>query len=134
MVIGIGTDIVSIDRIQAMSEGAVARVLTADEAAYCAKYPRAGERIAGRFAAKEAILKALGTGWGQGLGWDQLEILPDELGSPRVTLRGEAHRRMLALGASHCFITISHEKTYAVAFAVLVRQEAIDPSLTQTSP
>jgi len=119
MVIGIGTDIVEVGRIRDLSAAAVKRVLTEGEEEYCQRYNPSHERIAGRFAAKEAIFKALGTGWGQGVGWSQIEILPDELGAPVVTLTGAARERMLALGASRCLLSISHQSEYAVAFALL---------------
>jgi holo-[acyl-carrier protein] synthase len=119
MVKGIGTDITSIERIRDLSQGAISRVLTPQEEAYCRQHTDPFERIAGRFAAKEAIFKALGTGWAQGLGWNQIEILPDSLGAPQATLTGPAANRMATIGATRCFISISHEKLFAVAFAVL---------------
>lgn len=133
MVVGIGTDIVSVQRIRDLSPGAVERFLTEKEQAYCRKHADPSERMAGRFAAKEAILKALGTGWAHGLGWHQMEILPDENGAPKVILSGAAHERLLFLGANHCHISISHEKLFAVAFAVLQGPGTLDPALTQTS-
>ena len=99
MVIGIGTDITHIERIKKLSPEAVARLLTTSEAEYCNRYATAHERVAGRFAAKEAILKALGTGWSQGIGWQQIEILPDGSGAPIVTLSGKALEKFLNLGA-----------------------------------
>ena len=119
MVIGIGTDICHIERIKKLAPEAVTRVLTPSEAAYCGKYAAAHERIAGRFAAKEAILKALGTGWSAGLGWSQIEILPDAAGAPLVTLTGAARERLSSLGATRCLVSISHHGEYAVAFAII---------------
>lgn len=120
MIAGIGTDIAHIERIKKLSPEALARILTEREAEYCARHVAAPhERHAGRFAAKEAILKALGTGIGQGVGWKQIEILPDASGAPQVTLRGAALARLAALGATRCRVSISHQGDYAVAFAVL---------------
>ncbi len=119
MVKGIGTDITHIERIKKLSLEALDRILTDQEAAYCRRFQAAHERIAGRFAAKEAILKALGTGWSQGIGWRQIEILPDDLGAPIVTLSGQALERMALLGATRCHVSISHQGDYAVAFAVI---------------
>ncbi len=133
MVVGIGTDIVSVQRIRDLSPGAVERFLTPEEQVYCLRHADPSERMAGRFAAKEAILKALGTGWALGLGWHQMEILPNEKGAPLVTLTGAAQQRMLFLGASHCLISISHEKLFAVAFAILQGPPGLDSVLTQTS-
>jgi holo-[acyl-carrier protein] synthase len=119
MVIGIGTDIAHIERIKKLTPEAVARLLTAPEAEYCARFQAKEERIAGRFAAKEAILKALGTGWSQGLGWGQIEILPDAAGAPVATLTGAALARLIGLGATRCLVSISHQGEYAVAFAII---------------
>lgn len=119
MVIGIGTDICHIERIKKSSPEAVARILTPAEAEYCGRYANPHERIAGRFAAKEAILKAFGTGWSEGLGWGQIEILPDAAGAPLVTLSGAAREKFAALGATRCLVSISHQGEYAVAFAVV---------------
>lgn len=119
MVKGIGTDISHIERIKKLAPEAVSRILTEPEAEYCGRYPAPHERVAGRFAAKEAILKALGTGWSQGIGWRQIEILPDASGAPVASLSGKALERMLSMGATHCLVSISHQGDYAVAFAVL---------------
>jgi holo-[acyl-carrier protein] synthase len=119
MVIGIGTDICHIERIKKLAPGAVDRVLTPAEAGYCGRFASPHERIAGRFAAKEAILKALGTGWSGGLGWGQIEILPDPAGAPLVTLTGAARDRLASLGATRCLVSISHHGEYAVAFAII---------------
>ncbi len=119
MVIGIGTDIAHIERIKKLSLEAIARFLTGPEADYCARFQARDERIAGRFAAKEAILKALGTGWSQGLGWGQIEILPNASGAPVVTLTGAALDKLNSLGATRCLVSISHQGEYAVAFAII---------------
>ncbi|MBW8888619.1 MAG: holo-ACP synthase [Fibrobacteres bacterium] len=119
MVKGIGTDICHIERIKKLAPEAVARILTPSEAEYCGRYTSPHERIAGRFAAKEAILKALGTGWSGGLGWGQMEILPDTSGAPLVTLTGAAHAKLRELGATRCLVSISHQAEYAVAFAII---------------
>lgn len=119
MVVGIGTDISHIERIKKLSPEAVSKILTGPEEEYCNRYRARDERIAGRFAAKEAILKALGTGWSQGLGWGQIEILPDAAGAPIATLSGAALDRLHTLGATRCLVSISHQGEYAVAFAII---------------
>ncbi len=119
MLKGIGTDITHIERIKKLSPEALRRILTDREAEYCNRFQPPHDRIAGRFAAKEAILKALGTGWSQGIGWQQIEILPDPAGAPQATLRGPALARMTSVGATHCRVSISHQGDYAVAFATL---------------
>lgn len=97
----------------------MARLLTPAERAYCAAHADPAERIAGRFAAKEAVLKALGTGLAGGASWKHVEILPDAAGAPRVTFHGAVARTLRARGATHCHISISHQGDYAVAFAIL---------------
>ena len=78
------------------------------------------QHVGGLFAAKEAVLKALGTGWAEGLGLRQVEIVRNELGAPSVVLHGAARERCTQLGAQGPpRISISHERTVAVAFAVL---------------
>lgn len=119
MVAGIGTDITHIERIKKLSPEALDRILTERESEYCNRFQSPHERVAGRFAAKEAILKALGTGWSQGIGWQQIEILPDPSGAPQATLRGPALARLASLGATRCRVSISHQGDYAVAFAIL---------------
>lgn len=119
MVKGIGTDIVHIERIKNLAPEVVARILTPKEGAYCDRFTPPHERIAGRFAAKEALFKALGTGWAQGLGWQQIEILPDSSGAPIVALYGAALAKLGEIGASRCLVSISHQGDYAMAFALL---------------
>lgn len=119
MVKGIGVDIVSVERMRRLADAAIARILTPAEEAYCRKHQDPYERIAGRFAAKEAILKALGTGWAQGLGFGQIEIMPDASGAPVAVFSGATAARFADLGATRCHLSISHEKLFAVAYALL---------------
>ena len=77
------------------------------------------ERLAGRWAAKEAAMKALGTGLSQGIRWRDLEILPDELGKPILHLHGQARARAEALGANNMHVSITHSATLAVAQVIL---------------
>jgi holo-[acyl-carrier protein] synthase len=119
MIAGIGTDIVAVGRITKLRPAAIARLLTPRETEYCRRFKNRQERTAGRFAAKEAILKALGTGLSSGITWHHIEILPDISGAPQATLTGAALERMSRLGATHCHVSISHQKKYAVAFAVI---------------
>src|SRR5471030_629212 len=100
MIVGVGTDIALIARIRKLRPAAVARLLTSKEKAYCNRYADAHMRVAGRFAAKEAILKAMGTGLAAGITWKQIEILPDSKGAPSVTFSGAAQRQLRILGAT----------------------------------
>lgn len=123
MIAGVGTDIVRIERIRKLRPAAVARLLTPAEEEYCRRHAAFEERVAGRFAAKEAILKALGCGLGGGVTWRQIEILPDENGAPRARFTGAVARKLAALapkrGATRCHLSISHDGDYAVAYVVL---------------
>lgn len=120
---GIGTDIVSINRIKTVyekqGERFMNRVLTKDEQALFVKRKYSMSFLANRFAAKEAIAKALGTGIAKGVNFVDIEILPDDLGSPIAALSNVAQERLLNIGASTVHISISDEVNYAVAFAVL---------------
>jgi holo-[acyl-carrier protein] synthase len=119
MIKGVGVDICSIARMRDLKPEVVGRLLTEKEKVYCNGFANAAERVAGRFAAKEAILKALGTGWSEGLGWQQIEILANAAGAPKAVLSGPALDKLNQCGATECHVSISHEKEYAVAFAVL---------------
>ncbi|HLX64305.1 MAG TPA: holo-ACP synthase [Planctomycetota bacterium] len=123
MIVGVGIDLIELERIQAVyerhRERFVSRILTASERAYVLKYADPTQRLAGRWAAKEAALKALGTGLAQGIGWRDVEILPDEHGKPLLTLHGKALERAAALGARVFHVTISHSITLAIAQVIL---------------
>jgi len=127
-IIGIGTDIVECERIGRMIEehGEVflGRVLTPHEIRYCQERKRVIEHVAGRWAAKEAILKCLGTGWKKGMCWTDMEIRNDPDGAPHVLLCGAAKERAQALGIGDLLITISHCREYATAFAVAMSKKA----------
>ena len=119
MIVGIGTDIALVARIRKLRPAAVVRLLTSGEQTYCNRFADAPMRVAGRFAAKEAILKAMGTGLSGGITWKQIEILPDSKGAPHATFSGAAQRRLRVLGATRCHLSISHQGDHAVAFALL---------------
>jgi holo-[acyl-carrier protein] synthase len=116
--LSVGVDIIEIARIQrAVNRWGgrfLERVYTPAEVAYCRG--RVSE-LAARFAAKEAISKALGTGL-RGIDWREMEILPDERGKPLVTLHGRARRRAESLGLSYFAVSLSHSREYAVASVV----------------
>lgn len=115
MITGIGADIIEISRIRtALSNhpSFASKVFTSAEQEYCKKYSDPSERFAGRFAAKEAIAKALG----QSLSWQDVEILPDIHGKPTVSLMNKA--RDVAEGRM-VMVTIAHCREYAVAYAVV---------------
>jgi len=74
---------------------------------------------AARFAAKEAAMKALGTGWGGGVAWREIEIIVSETGAPGICLQGRALRRMIEIGARRAHVSLSHSREMAVAQVVL---------------
>jgi holo-[acyl-carrier protein] synthase len=120
---GIGTDIVQIERIRQVyakqQERFVQRLLTPEEQQVFQQRKCSMSYLANRFAAKEAISKALGTGIAKGIRFTDIEILPSDQGAPVVNLYGKAHAHLLALGAVEVMVSLSDEKDYAVAFAVL---------------
>lgn len=123
-IVGIGTDIVECVRIGQMIEkhGEVflTRVYTPDEIRYCQRRKHSIEHFAGRWAAKEAILKCLGTGWSKGLCWTDMEVRNEPAGAPKVYLSGAAQGRACDLGVANILLTISHCRDYATAYALAV--------------
>jgi holo-[acyl-carrier protein] synthase len=123
-IVGIGTDIVECARIAKMIEEHgdtfFARVFTPREVAYCRAKKNGTENFAGRWAAKEAILKCLGTGWRKGICWTDMEIFNEPDGAPRLYLAGEAGAQADRLNISDIHITISHCREYATAYALAV--------------
>jgi holo-[acyl-carrier protein] synthase len=122
-IIGHGIDIVEIERIRRLieehGERFLDRVFTAGEQAYCrANKKRTLEHYAGRFAAKEAVLKVLGTGWRGGIAWTDVEIVKDPSGQPKVVLSGECARIATELRISRWHVSISHIETHATASAM----------------
>lgn len=124
-ILGIGTDIVECIRIARMIEthGEVflTRVFTGREIRYCQERKRATEHFSGRWAAKEAILKCLGTGWRKGMCWTDIEVRNNGEGAPKVYLGGAAKERAETLGIADILISISHCRAYATAQAIALR-------------
>lgn len=125
-IVGHGIDIVETARIRQSveehGERFLDRVYTPSEQAYCSRNTkRYFEHLAGRFAAKEAVLKVLGTGWRGGIAWTDIEILPEPSGQPKVRLTGESLRIATELGIAQWHISISHIETHATASAIGLR-------------
>ncbi|MCX7780001.1 MAG: holo-ACP synthase [Negativicutes bacterium] len=121
MIIGIGIDIIEVSRIAAAlrSDAFRQRVFTAGEQAYCSSRGKgSAASYAARFAGKEAVLKALGTGFSGGT-WQDIEILPDDLGQPRVTLAGYFQTVAQQKGIERIFISLTHTREYAAAQVVM---------------
>jgi len=126
-IVGIGTDIVECHRIGRMIEQHgelfLQRVYTPREIRYCQARKHATEHFAGRWAAKEAVLKCLGTGWRKGMCWTDMEIRNDPDGAPKLHLCGAARDRARSLQIADILITISHCRAYATAYALAVSAE-----------
>ena len=122
MIISVGTDITEISRIQrvieARGERFLKRVFTSREISYCENRASRFASYAARFAAKEAAMKALGTGWGRGVSWREVEVIRDGEGAPRLALSGQAQIRFLGSGASVSHLSLSHSGDLAIAFVV----------------
>lgn len=123
MIVSIGIDIVEVYRIGETIQRTprfVERVFTARERAYCdGKGAAAAQSYAARFAAKEAFLKALKTGWRGKITWHDMEILNDRQGVPALEIKGEARSLLENLGANKIHLSISHTTDHAVAQVVL---------------
>lgn len=121
-IVGLGVDICEIARVErAISRHPTFRdrVFTPEEIAYCDSKARPAESYAGRFAAREATIKALG-GY-RGRRWQDISVTRHPSGAPAIRLDGNAKRRADALGVTDVLITFTHEKASAVAFAIAIR-------------
>jgi holo-[acyl-carrier protein] synthase len=121
-IVGIGTDIVETLRIARMIErhGEIFlnRVYTPYEIDYCQQRKASTQHYAGRWAAKEAVLKTLGTGWSRGIRWRDIEVRNDLSGKPRIVLDGIAAELSGRMGIDEVLISISHCRTHATAYAL----------------
>jgi holo-[acyl-carrier protein] synthase len=126
-VLGIGVDIVETTRIQSsiqrFGERFVKRVFTQGEQDYCNAMPHPERHYGARFAAKEAISKAFGTGIGSQVGWRDVEVLRRESGEPYIVLHGGAQLLADKLRVTQALISLSHSDHYSVANAVLISRE-----------
>ncbi|MEP0845030.1 MAG: holo-ACP synthase [Phycisphaerae bacterium] len=138
-IIGLGMDLIECRRIrdiwQRHGDRLTDRLLTEAELAYCRRYSAdVVQRVAGRFAAKEAILKVLGTGWRGRIAWRDMEILNDSAGKPTVTLAGECRTIAARLGITEVFVSITHTEHYAAATAIGVGSESPTASACIVKP
>lgn len=120
-IVGLGVDICEIARMEralARHPRMRERVFTSEEIAYCDSKARPAESYAGRFAAREAVIKALG-GY-RGKRWQDISVTRHPSGAPVIALTGNAKRRAAGLGITRVMVTFTHEKTNAVAFAMAV--------------
>jgi holo-[acyl-carrier protein] synthase len=123
MIIGLGTDLIEVARIAAAAErrgpALLERLFTAREIGYCETRHYRFESFAARFAAKEAFLKALGTGVRDGISWHDIEVVRDALGRPELRLTGRALELAEERGVSSAFVSLSHTRSLATAVVVL---------------
>jgi len=126
MIYGIGIDVVEVERIEEaverQGETFLNRLFTAGERTYCEKQKRPGLHFAARFAAKEAVSKALGTGIGGRAGWLEMEVIRGESGAPTMSFSGKAAEFLQAEGIAEVQVSLSHARDYAAANAVAIRQ------------
>ncbi|HUI76197.1 MAG TPA: holo-ACP synthase [Candidatus Acidoferrum sp.] len=119
MIIGMGVDIAEVERIKVaierQGEKLIRRLFTEQEIAYCEHFRNKYERYAGRFAAKEATMKALGTGWRHGVRWVDLEVVRLPSGRPTMQLKGESRKIAEQLGVKQIAISITHTASQALA-------------------
>ncbi len=123
-----GIDLVDCPRIEAMvarhGERFIQRIFTAAEQAYAEANKNKLEKLAGRFAAKEAILKLMGTGWRGKIAWTDIEIINNSSGQPEVTLGGEVEKIADKLGIKHISVSITHTANFAIASAVALTEKS----------
>lgn len=122
MIVAIGVDAVEIERIRGLyarsGDRFVQRVFTDDEAAYCKTRSHPAESLAARFAAKEAVMKCLGTGWAEGLAFRQIEVQRLPSGDTRLVVTGTALTRTNELGIQRWHVSLTHTKVTATAFVI----------------
>ena len=125
MILGIGIDIIEVARVassyERFGERFVNRILLPDEIAYCRSHKNPAPFLAARFAAKEAISKAFGTGIGAQLGWQDMEIRRKPSGEPFVVLHGKGEELFKSRRAKQLLVSLSHTQNYAAVSAVLER-------------
>ena len=123
MIVGTGIDVAEVDRVAAslarFGRRFTERVFTAEEIRYCESKANKAERYAARFAAKEAGMKAIGTGWNRGVRWQDVEVQRLPGGRPTVVFHGRAGEFFARLGATRTHLSLTHTKGMALAVVVL---------------
>jgi holo-[acyl-carrier protein] synthase len=123
MIVGSGIDIAEVPRIAASIQRFggrfLRRIFTAGEIRYCESKANRAERYAARFAAKEAAMKALGTGWNRGVRWRDIEVTREPGGRPTILFHGKAAEFAAKLGAAHVALSVSHTAEQAIAQVIL---------------
>ena len=123
MITGIGVDIVAIERFQRFLDegncGVLERLFTDAERYTCSTRKDSASCLAARFAAKEAFMKALGTGLRDGITWQDVEVVSDEMGKPDLVLTGRADQLFRNMGLNTALLSLSHDGGYAAAMVVM---------------
>ena len=127
MIIGVGTDIIEVDRIERLiskQKKFKERIFTPGEIEYCEHKINKTQNYAARFAVKEALLKAMGTGWREGVAFKEIEVVNNEKGKPELILSGTAKMITEKMGVTNIQVSISHLKDLAIGFVVLESQHS----------
>jgi holo-[acyl-carrier protein] synthase len=122
LIIGVGTDIFEINRMKKRIEKEpdfIQSVFTSQEISYCEQFKFKEQNYAARFAAKEAVMKALGTGYNKGISFSEIVISNNVEGKPEIILTGKTLERAVSLGVTDIHVSLSHSKKQAVAFVIL---------------
>lgn len=125
MIAGIGTDLIEVERITEKvgnKPGFRELVFSEAEIAYCEKKTFKFEHYAARFAAKEAFFKAIGTGWRDGMAFNEVEVRNDEMGKPVLNLLGKTAETIREMGLGNIFVSLAHLKTVASAVVVIEKR------------
>lgn len=131
MILGLGTDIVAVHRIERVIKSNprfIEKVFSLGEQQYCSSKANPAQSYAARFAAKEAFMKALGTGWDEGISWAQIEVINDARGKPCLKLSGATEALAKSRGTELIHLSLSHEKDYAIATVILEKRDALCPA------
>jgi holo-[acyl-carrier protein] synthase len=122
LILGVGVDLVQVERMEkalARGERFQRRIFTERETAYCLRHKHPATHFAARFAAKEAGMKAIGTGWSNGVGWKDFEVTLDARGRPNLLLSGKAAEFAMAMGATHTVVSLAHDGGFSIAVVAL---------------
>jgi len=127
MIIGVGTDIIEVKRIERLlskQERFKKRIFTQGEIEYCDQKKNNVQNYAARFAVKEALLKAIGTGWREGITFKEIEVTNNEKGKPELVLSGTVKKIMEEMGVTNIQVSISHLKDLAIGMVILECQHS----------
>jgi holo-[acyl-carrier protein] synthase len=123
VIIGVGVDVIEIGRIEKVlaqrGEKFTSKMYTETEVEYCNRHRASAAHFAGRFAAKEAAMKALGVGWGRNAGWRDIEVTNDERGKPHLGMTGSAAETAQGLGVKRTYVSLSHSRGTACAVVIM---------------